>query len=92
MASGVLEFFGAIGVLAYRLALFIWLNAGLTGERVETAWNNPLLLDNAGGGVFMMAQFIMQPLHMLLVYLIYEGIVRFCAATFSGQVLGTLPL
>jgi hypothetical protein len=91
VTSGAVQFLGALLFLGYRFFIFSWRNAGIIGEPTQAVWNLPEVNDNKGTGIFMMAEFLLQPLHMLFVYLMYEGIVRFAAALISAQVIGSLP-
>jgi hypothetical protein len=89
--AGAVQFFAALLFLGYRFFTFWSRAAGNSGDPTQAVWNDPRLNDNFGGGLFMLAEFVMQPLHMLLIYLMYEAVVRFAAAAFVSQVLGSLP-
>ncbi len=45
-----------------------------------------------GSGVFALANFFLQPIHVFATYLMLEGIVRMFSAAISEQTVGTLPL
>ena len=92
MTAGIIQGLGAMGFLIQRFLTFSWMRAGIIGDPVDTPSNMPEVNANYGTGVFAMAEFIMQPLHMLLLYLACEGIVRLLAAFISHQVIGSLPL
>jgi hypothetical protein len=95
MSAGILQFLAAVGLLVYRFAIFSWARAAPIDPNVvnaTTASNVPDANAIFGGGVFMMADFLFNPWNMLLVYLMYEGMVRFLAALVGHQVIGTLPL
>jgi hypothetical protein len=92
MTGAMLQGLGTMTFLVYRFMIFSWQRAGILGPPVDTPSNLPEVNANYGTGIFAMAEFIMQPLHMLLLYLFYEAVVRFVGAWVSGQVLGSLPL
>jgi hypothetical protein len=91
MVSGILQLLVAIGVLLIRFYMDSWRRAGIIGPGVNTPSNLPQVNATPGGGIFMMIEFVLQPLNMLLLYLFYEGLIRYAAANFSDQVVGTLP-
>src|SRR5262245_60424073 len=90
--AGILQFALAMGYLLYRFYIFSWERAGLIGSGVNTPSNLPEVNATVGGGVFMMAEFVLTPLNIALLYLFFEGMVRCVAAVVSHQTLGTLPL
>ena len=45
-----------------------------------------------GSGIFLLAEFWFNPLHIFLFYMMIEGMVRTLAAVVSHQIIGTLPL
>ena len=91
MVSGILQLLIAIGILVVRFYIFSWRRAAIIGPGVDTPSNLPEVNANPGGGVFMMIEFVLQPLNMLLLYFFYEGLIRYAAANFSDQIVGTLP-
>jgi hypothetical protein len=94
MAAGMLQLLGAIGYLVFRFYIFSWQRAAYVGIGgvADTPSNDPRVNATVGGGVFMMADFALQPVNMLLLYFFLEGIVRYLAALVSHQVIGSLPL
>lgn len=94
MTAGWVQASAAILFLLYRFYIFSWERAGLIGPGVNTVTNLPDInaRSDAGAGIFMMADFIFQPFHAFLLYLFYEGLLRFMAAYIGHQVIGTLPL
>jgi hypothetical protein len=92
MTGAMVQGLGTMTFLVYRFMIFSWQRAGIMAAPVDTPSNMPEVNANYGTGVFAMAEFIMQPLHMLLLYLFYEAVVRFVGAWVSGQVIGSLPM
>ena len=92
LASSLVQGFAASLLLTYRFMIFSWQRAGIIGNPVDTPSNLPEVNATVGGGVFMMAEFVMNPLHLMLLYFFYEAVIRFGAAYISHQVLGSLPL
>ena len=71
-----IQLLAAIGILVVRFYIESWRRAGIIGPGVNTPSNLPQVNATAGGGVFMMIEFVLQPLNMLLLYLFYEGLTR----------------
>lgn len=92
LTGALVQGLGAMTFLAYRFMIFAWMRAGIIGDPTDTPSNMPEVNANYGTGVFAMAEFIMHPLNMLLLYLVYEAVVRFAGAYISDQVLGSLPM
>lgn len=92
IVAGMVQILFVTAVLVYRFIMFSWRRAGLIGPGVDTPSNLPEVNAVFGGGIFMMAEFVLTPVNMILVYLIYEGLIRSLAALVGHQVLGTLPL
>jgi hypothetical protein len=92
IAGGLLQTGAAMGYLIYRFHIFFWQRAGIIGPGVDTPSNLPEVNATTGGGVFMMAEFIFNPINAFLLYLFFEGMVRYLAARVSDQIIGTLPL
>jgi hypothetical protein len=90
--AGILQCALAMGYLLYRFYIFSWERAGLIGSGVNTPSNLPEVNGTVGGGVFMMAEFIFNPVNVALLYFFFEGMVRCVAALVSHQTLGTLSL
>jgi len=91
IAAAVLQGFAVAVILGGRFVIFAWQRAGILGPPTDTPSNLPEVNAVRGSGIFMMAEFIFQPLNLLLLYLIYEAVVRFGSAFISHQVLGSLP-
>jgi len=91
--SGALELVACLGVLLYRYIRFadFRMNSipthavlGAAEKGGETAV--------MGMGLFLFAEYLLQPLTLLLAYFAFEGLVRAAAAVVSGEVIPTLPL
>ncbi len=94
LAASLFQCAAAMAYLIYRFMIFSWQRAGIIGPVVDTPSNLPEInaRSDAGAGIFMMAEFVFQPLNAFLLYLFYEGLVRYMAARISNQIIGTLPL
>ena len=92
MVGAILQCVAAMGYLVYRFYIFSWERAGIIGTPVDTPSNLPEVNNNFGPGIFMMAEFIFTPINAFLLYLFFEGLVRYLAARISDQILGILPL
>jgi hypothetical protein len=92
MVGAVLECTAAMVYLIFRFYIFSWERAAIIGNGVNTPSNLPEVNDNFGGGIFMMAEFIFNPINAFLLYLFFEGLVRYWAVRISDQIVGTLPL
>lgn len=93
--SALLQMFACLGFYLWRYFEFIQFRVGDLGERVvetagEAALANPQL--QMGMGIVSLLEYAFQPLSLLLVYFLFEGMVRWVAAAFTNESLGTLPL
>lgn len=93
ITCGALEFFLCIGYLIYRYIVFA--NARLSGvsttatmKAAETGGETAVM----GMGLFVLAEYLIQPLTLLLIYFLIEGLVRVAAAISTSEVVPTLPL
>ena len=92
IVAGIAEAWLAIFILVYRIIEFSRLQESRIGARSEA------LFDRFGGaavyesGVIVFFEFALQPLHMFLLYLFFEGAIRILAALVGHQVIGSLPL
>lgn len=92
LVSGTTQLLLCLAILIYRYLAFAHdrLFGGVTvalkaGERGgETAI--------MGSGIFVLAEYMIQPLTIVLVYFLFEGLVRGTAALVSGEIVPTLPL
>ena len=92
IVAGIVRILAAASILVYRFMIFSWQRAAIIGPGVDVPSNMPEVNATFGAGIFMMADFVFQPVNMLLIYLIHEGVIRSLAALVGHQVLGTLPL
>ena len=92
MAGALIQCGLAMGYLLFRFYIFSLERAGIIGPGVNTPSNLPEVNATTGGGVFMMAEFIMTPINAFLLYEFFEGVVRYLAASISDQIIGILPL
>jgi len=87
VVSGIAEALVAIFVLIFRAMAFL-------GPRTNVDINNPLVAgaEMPGSGIFLLAEFWLNPLNLVLFYFVVEGMGRTLAALVSQQVIGTAPL
>ncbi len=77
MVAGIAQLFAALGLLIVRFAHFSWQRALYLPEwTTDVPSNLPQVNATPGAGIFMMADFLFNPLNALLLYLTYEGLVR----------------
>jgi hypothetical protein len=88
--SGAAEFFGAM--LTFLLRFMNFMQQDTRTNAVLLNQTRDMALPTSALGVLNMAEFVLQPLNIFLLYLSFEGTVRVLAATTSGQKLGTMPL
>lgn len=93
ITCGAIQFFLGIGLLIYRYIIFA--NVRLSGvsttvtmKAAETAGETAIM----GMGLFVLVEYLIQPLTLLLIYFLIEGLVRVAAAIATGEVVPTLPL
>jgi hypothetical protein len=93
IASGAVELLACLVLLIYRY--FVFANLQLSGISTEATAKAA----EAGGetavmgmGMFVLAEYLIQPLTLLLVYFAIEGLARGAAAIASGEVVASLPL
>ena len=93
VTSGALQLVACLGILLYRYILF--------ADRRVMAMPSHVVLGAAekggqtavmGMGLFVLAEYLIQPLTLLLTYFAIEGLVRIAAGVVSGEVVPTLPL
>jgi hypothetical protein len=90
--SGIIEFASCLALLIYRYLQFVpnqvFGGTNVALKAAEQGGESAI----AGSGIFTLAEFMLRPLTIALVYFAAEGIVRGVAAFTSGEVLPTLPL
>lgn len=88
LISGILQTMGSLLLLVARATF--WLQnrtiVDIHTARVAGGFEMP------GSGIFVLAEFWLNPLHIFLFYLALEGMVRTLAALAGHQVIGMLPL
>jgi len=93
---GMVQGVGMLVLLATRLVLFsrepdIFQQSGLSPDIIYEGANRIGEQASYGSGIFLMLNFILRPVNMLILYLSLEGLIRTFAAM-SDQVIGSLPL
>ena len=89
--SGILESAAAVVGLGYW---YMHAMIPMVGGGMDLAVNGKLgpgVTEHQIGGAALFV-FVSQPLTWILLYFFFEGAVRFCGATFTESVMGTLPL
>ena len=89
--SGFAEFAIALAAFInwYFVSMSTWVNRGV--EAAATGKAGPGVTDHAISAMALL-MWSNHPLTWILGYFTAEGVVRFCGAAFSGNLLGTLPL
>jgi len=94
MLSGLLQALFCLAYLIYRY--LIYGHQMMFGKGMETVGLSALEKGGEtalmGLGPIMLFAFLLQPLSIMLIYFLFEGIVRGAAATVTGEVVPTLPL
>ena len=93
--SALLQMLACLGFYIWRYVEFIRFRVDDLGERVvetasDAALANPQL--QMGIGIVSLLEYAFQPLSLLLVYFLFEGMVRWVSAAFTKESMGTLPL
>jgi hypothetical protein len=88
MVSGILQTMGSLFLLVAR-AMF-WLQNRTVVDIHTTIIGGGF--EVPGSGIFVLAEFWLNPVHIFIFYLAIEGMVRTLAALAGHQVIGTLPL
>jgi hypothetical protein len=91
--SGLFEFLICLVLLIYRYFLFGRESSLIAGGDAilavaEKAGDTAVM----GSGLFMLVNYLFQPLTLLIAYFMVEGILRLSAALIHGEVVSTLPL
>ena len=88
--SGILESIGAIVASAYwyMYAMTKWVERGV--DAASDAKLGPATDQQSSG--LALSLWAVHPFTWLLAFFIFEGVVRLCAAAFTGSGYGTLPL
>jgi len=88
IASGIAEIWIAALLLIFRAITFMQSKADVDFRTAAVVAGSSIF----GSGIFVLVEFWLTPLHLLLFYFMIEGIVRTCAAFASHQVIGLSPL
>lgn len=91
-ASGIAQILLCLGLFIYRYLMFVQNNVfgGTAIELKAMQVGGETAL--SGSGLFVLAEYMIQPLTVVLVYFAFEGIVRATAAFVTGEFVPTLPL
>ena len=89
--SGILEIFGAVAALGYWYMYEMMRRISQVMEMADSGKLGPGLDEHQIRGAALML-FYMSALNWILLYFFVEGAVRLCAAAFTGNVYGSLPL
>lgn len=95
VVSGVVQVISLLGIQIARYFHFMNYRLGLlAGALVEKGAAGAVADEKVqfGLGFVSLAEFLIQPLTIVIGYFIFEGFVRGTAAFISGEVVGTLPL
>ncbi len=93
IASGAVELTVALIIVLYRYVLFA--NNRVFGGKPDVLIAAAEKGGDAaimGSGLFILAEYMLQPLTVLLAYFVIEGLARLSAGIASGEVVPTLPL
>ena len=93
VTSGVVELVASLGILLYRYIRFadmrvLSLPSKVTLGAAEQGGETGLM----GLGLFVLAEYLLQPMTLLVVYFVIEGFARAAAGIVSGEIVPTLPL
>src|SRR4051794_9217383 len=91
--SGFLEFLPLLVLLIYRYFTFSAHQfAGDTGRAMMEGAQKGGDTAVMGSGIFLLANYLFNPLTLLNLYFLVEGILRTSATIISGEVIPSLPL
>lgn len=92
LVSGATQFVFCLGIFIYRYAHFaqntLFGNTTVLLKAAETGGDTAIM----GSGIFVLLEYMIQPLTLALVYFTFEGLVRGSAALVTGEIVPTLPL
>jgi len=90
--SGAAELVFCLGALIYRYFIFTHLrilaDVNVMMKVAERGGDTAVM----GSGLFLLMEYLIQPLTIVLCYFALEGVVRLVAATITEEVVPTLPL
>jgi len=93
--SGILELLGSLGMLIFRYFYFFQhRNDSLSAQTAEDLVMKGKASETflMGSGIFALLEFMIQPLSLILVYFVAEGVIRTIAVVSSREVVPSLPL
>ena len=95
MLSGLLQASVCAGINFLRLVNTQQFRVGDLGQRVLDAGHDTALADQRlqfGMGFVSLMEFLIHPVSLILIYFMFEGLVRYVAALAAKQSVATLPL
>src|SRR5579862_3681311 len=92
VVSGLTQFLVCLGLFIYRFLYFangqVFGGSRVMLKAAELGGETAVM----GSGTFELAAYMIQPVTILLVYLILEGLVRFLAASITGETVPNVVL
>jgi hypothetical protein len=92
LVSGATQFVLCLGIFIYRYAHFaqsrLFGNTTVLLKAAEVGGDTAIM----GSGMFVLLEYMIQPLTLALLYFTFEGLVRGSAALITGEIVPTLPL
>jgi hypothetical protein len=95
LASGLVEVFGCLAIFIVRFLFFMQYRLGSFATSALRKGSEEILADERvqfGAGTLAMFEYLLQPLTIILIYFIFEGVVRAVAGVITHEVLPSLPL
>ena len=92
IASGFVQLVGCLGFILYRYILFADFRTRSMSQAMMGAAEQGGDTAVMGAGLFILAEYMFQPVTLVLVYFAIEGLVRAAAGIISAEVVPTLPL
>jgi hypothetical protein len=93
VTCGALQLLACVGLLIYRYLVFANQRLmGVSTHAMQGAAESGGETAVMGMGIFVLAEYLIHPLTLLLLYFAVEGLVRASAALITGEVVPTLPL
>jgi hypothetical protein len=95
LSSGIVQSVALLGILGSRYWYFMNYRLGSINEAAiskDAANAVGSIHVQFGMGMVSLLEFLLQPISILLIYFVFEGVVRVAASVVSGEVLGTLPI
>jgi hypothetical protein len=91
--SGVIQLIVCLGMLGYRYVLYANQRLFAVPDKVvlgaaEQGGETAVM----GMGLFILVEYIFQPITLVIIYFAFEGFIRGTAALVTGEIVPTLPL